>query len=126
LAEVYSASATPALSTTASAGVVVGGQVHDTATISGGHSPTSYLHFKLYGPDDQTCSRPPVFSDAVKINGDGSYNSASFTPHSAGSYRYAVTYSGDFHNNPAYSPCNATGERVNVFKASPAVPSTVR
>jgi hypothetical protein len=114
IAEIYAASATPSLSTTASPGVVLGGQVHDTATISGGQSPTSYLHFKLYGPNDQTCSRPPVFATAVKISGDGSYSSGSFEPTQTGTYRFIASYSGDANNNPVSGACGAPGEQVTV------------
>ncbi len=44
--------------TQASPSVTVGGQVTDTATLTGGTSPTGTLTFVLYGPDDATCAVP--------------------------------------------------------------------
>ena len=37
--------------------------MHDTAHLSGGIAPFGTITFSLYGPDDPTCSRPPVFTD---------------------------------------------------------------
>ena len=47
----------PTLTTQASAGVVVGGDMTDTATLSGGGlTPTGTITFTAYGPGDPTCA----------------------------------------------------------------------
>ncbi len=48
--------ATPALSTTASPSVTVGGAIFDTATLTGGVMPTGTIVFDAYGPTDPECS----------------------------------------------------------------------
>ena len=54
--------ATPSLATTASGQVAVGGRLTDTAVVSGLVSPVAgaTVDFRLYGPDDASCSRPPT------------------------------------------------------------------
>ena len=47
--------ATPTVSTNASAGVTLGGQVRDTATLAGGSSPGGSITFRLDGPNDASC-----------------------------------------------------------------------
>src|SRR2546428_4591005 len=42
--------ASPAISTTASQGVIAGGQISDTAHLTAGTSPTGTITFRLYGP----------------------------------------------------------------------------
>jgi YVTN family beta-propeller protein len=112
------APASPTLSTSASAAVTLGGQVHDTATLAGGSAPTGTITFKLYGPGDPTCSNAPVFTDIVNVAGNGDYQSPDFTPAEAGTYRWTADYSGDANNDPASSPCNAPNESVTVAKAA--------
>lgn len=113
--QVSIAKATPAVSTSASAAVKLGGSVHDTATLSAGHSPGGTIVFKLFGPTDSSCSATPAFtSSPVAVSGNGSYSSPAFTPTRAGSYRWTAQYSGDANNNPVSSACNATGESVSI------------
>ncbi|MCA1656124.1 MAG: Ig-like domain-containing protein [Actinobacteria bacterium] len=115
------AKASPTLATTASAAVGVGGQVHDTATIAGGFNPTGILTYSLYGPNDATCSGTAVFTATRTVTGNGSYDSANFTPTTAGLYRWTASYGGDANNNIASSACNAANESVNVTQASPTI-----
>ena len=86
-----------ALTTTASAGVAVGGAIHDTATLAGGTAPTGTVTFTLFGPGDATCTTAPAFTSIAPIVGAGSYDSESFAP-AAGTYRWVATYSGDANN----------------------------
>ncbi|HEX9415684.1 MAG TPA: IPT/TIG domain-containing protein, partial [Gaiellaceae bacterium] len=51
---------------------------------------------------------------SVAVAGNGSYDSASFTPTQAGTYRWTASYSGDANNDAASSACNAPGEQVGV------------
>jgi YVTN family beta-propeller protein len=113
--------ASPSLTTSASSGVVLGSESHDAATLAGGASPTGTITFRLFGPDDTSCSGPPVFTDMVTVNsGNGSYPSASFTPATTGTYRWTAAYSGDANNTPASTACNDPNETVVV--PAPAVP----
>jgi YVTN family beta-propeller protein len=113
----------PTLTTAASADVAIpNGQVQDTATLAGGHSPTGQIVFRLFGPDDANCSNPPVFTSTKNVaSGNGSYGSDSFTPTVPGTYRWTAAYSGDANNEAATSPCNAAGETVTVNKATPTL-----
>ena len=50
--------ALPAIATVASAGVLAGNAIHDTATLSAGVNPTGTITFNLYGPSDETIWGP--------------------------------------------------------------------
>jgi hypothetical protein len=118
--------ANPTLSTQASPSVLLGGPVYDTATLAGGNTPTGTITFRLYGPDDGTCSGPAAFTTAATVAGNGSYASSSFTPPATGTYRWTAEYSGDAKNNGASSPCNAANESVTVSPfVAPTPTSTV-
>ncbi len=60
---------TPVLTTTASPSVAVGGQVTDTAHLSGGTNPTGTVTFALFGPDDASCTGSLAFSSTVTVAG---------------------------------------------------------
>ncbi len=114
---------TPTISTTASAPVVLGGQVSDTATLAGGNSPTGNINFELFGPDDATCASPAVFTNSKPVTGNGSYTSDAFTPAAAGTYRWIARYGGDDGNNPVSGACNDAGESVLVTTVGPVTPT---
>jgi uncharacterized repeat protein (TIGR01451 family) len=111
----------PAISTTASASVVVGGNISDTAHLSGGFNPTGTITFNLYGPDDATCSGPTAFSASVPVSGNGDYVSGNFQTAAAGTYRWTASYSGDANNATVSEGCNSANESVLVTKKSPTV-----
>jgi hypothetical protein len=113
-AEFPSVPASPAIATSASAGVVLGGSVNDTASLSGGDGPTGQITFSLYDRSDETCSEAPIFTDDQTVSGAGTYQSADFTPTGIGTYRWIAVYSGDANNNPASTACNDSGESVTV------------
>jgi hypothetical protein len=105
----------PTLTTATSSTIALGSSSTDTATLSGGSSPTGSLIFKLYGPTDLTCSNAPAFtSPLVTVNGNGSYLSPAFTPLAAGTYDWVVAYSGDASNAPVTSPCGDPAETFTV------------
>ncbi len=113
--------AAPGLNTQASAPVKLGGQITDTANLTGGVSPTGTITFKFYAPADTNCVGPPVFtSPPVAVNGAGSYTSAPYTPTVAGTFRTIASYSGNASNVPVTTKCNDTGESVVVSAASPS------
>jgi hypothetical protein len=122
----------PSITTDASAdpptGVSLGTPISDTATLSGtsnkpnGNPAGGTITFKLYGPDDATCTGTVAFSSTVNVTGDGQYNSGTFTPTAVGTYRWTADYSGDSPNTlGASSPCNAEGEASLVFSLTPTV-----
>ena len=114
--------ASPTIATTASATVVVGNDVSDSATLASAFNATGSIIFTLYGPNDPTCANAPVFtSAAIPVNGNGPYGSGNFTTTQAGTYLWRASYGGDANNNPVAGACGAANESVEVQKASPAV-----
>jgi len=108
--------ASPSLTGTASGPVSVGGQITDSASLSGGSSPSGAITFRLFGPGDTSCATPLTSSTAA-IAGDGSYQSAAFTPTSAGTYTWVASYGGDGGNKPAGTACGAADQSVSVTAA---------
>ena len=112
--------ATPAIATTASAGITLGaGSLTDTATVSGLVNPVAgaTVEFQLYGPDDATCATAIFTSDArpLALSGTtGTATSAAFTPTVAGTYRWRAFYSGDANNAAVSGACDDAGESVAV------------
>jgi len=104
----------PTISTTASASVLVGGQIHDTATLAGGFDPQGTITFRLFGANDSSCANGAIFTDIVDVNGNGNYDSGAFTANVAGTYRWVATYSGDDNNAAVAGACNDANESVIV------------
>jgi len=113
----------PTLATQASPAVTLGAAISDTATLSGGAAPTGTITFRLYGPNDATCTTVAVFTSAVAVNGNGIYASASFTPTVTGTYRWIATYSGDANNAGVATACNIFNENVIVAPPAAAIPT---
>jgi len=107
------------LSSLASPGVTLGEPVSNTATLSGGASPTGTITFDLYGPNDATCAGPAVFTSLVPVTDNGNYTSASFTPVTTGTYRWVANYGGDPDNLPTTNACNSANGSVVVFFPMP-------
>src|SRR4029077_16981867 len=82
----------PAVVTQASAPVTIGGAISDSATLSGGVSPTGSITFNLYGPNDATCAGAVIFTSTVSVSGNGVYGSGNFTPLTVGTYRWIANY----------------------------------
>ena len=109
-----------ALATQASANVVIGNPIHDTATLTGAStSPVAggSITFKLYGPDDATCTGAAIFTATVPVSGNASYGSGDFTPTAVGTYRWIANYSGDTNNMATRNSCNDANESVAVSPA---------
>ena len=111
---------TPEITTNASPDVSVGGDIWDTATLSGGFNPTGSITFNLYGPDDADCS-DSIFDSTVTVDGNGDYDSDPFTTSEAGTYRWIASYSGDANNDPVSGACNDENESVVVNKLQPSI-----
>jgi hypothetical protein len=93
----------PAITTTPSPSVNVGGSISDTARIIGGTAPTGSVAFTLYGPGDTTCQTPLTTSNGTLAA--GSATSASYVATTPGTYRWVAVYGGDGANNAVTSPC---------------------
>ena len=125
--------AQPTITTDATAdpptGVPLGTAISDSATLSGtsldpdGSNADGNITFALFGPDDLTCSNPPVFIDTdTPVDGDGTYFSDSFTPTEVGTYRWIAAYSGDAPNTlPVSGSCNDENEASLIFSLTPSV-----
>ncbi len=113
-------SATPTLVTQASAPVVVGGALTDTATLADGVAPSGAITFRLFGPDDPSCNTE-VFASDLAVTGNGSYTSAPFTAAAPGLYRWIASYGGDGANAAVTGACNDAGETTVVTSATPTL-----
>lgn len=125
----FNDTASPSLTTQASAAITIGGTIHDVATLSGATSDAGgTITFALYGPDDATCSGTNlVATDAsftVAVSGNGNYTSPSFTPTAVGTYRWIANYSGDAKNNATANGCNEANESVVVSLNQPSLSTT--
>ena len=107
--------AQPDINTVAPATAPLGTEIRDVATLSGGFAPTGTITFRLFGPDDELCAGPPVFTSVVPVNGNGDYTSGPFTPPEPGTYFWIAAYSGDANNNPVAGVCGEPGEITQVF-----------
>jgi hypothetical protein len=110
--------AAPTIATTQSAGGNLGVVLSDTATVSGGSSPTGTVTFVLFPPSNATCSAngtAAVYTSPAETLSGGTATSGSYTTTSAagaGTYLWVATYSGDANNSGAASGC--TAEAVTV------------
>ena len=104
----------PLLTTNASPPIFLGGSINDTATLTGASTapPASgTITFSAYGPNDATCAKGVAFtSTPVSVSGNGTYTSPSFTPLTAGTYKWIASYSGDLYNTPITTSCADMGE----------------
>lgn len=95
---------TPGLSTAPTVKVILS----DSATLSGGSSPTGSITFNLY--QNTTCTGTPAFTKQVTVSGNNTYQSGDsqqFTTSIDTEFRWTVSYSGDANNNAASSACTA-------------------
>jgi hypothetical protein len=97
-----------------------GGTIQDTAAVvfeSG--SATGTISFKLYGPDDLTCSGPATAAGARTVGLSNLYDSDPVIVAAAGTYRWIASYSGDLKNKSVTSVCNEPGETTVVTGTAP-------
>ena len=82
--------------------------LNDSATLAGGDNETGTITFYLMGPGatDSTPLTSAVYTDAVTVNGDGTYSTPSdaYLPTATGTYEWVAVYSGDANNNTVTSP----------------------
>ena len=104
------------LATTISGDITLGaGSLSADTTVNGRVSSVegATIDFSLYGPDDATCTRAPVFTSQVAYPAAGGLvSSAAFRPAAAGSYRWSASYSGDANNMPVAGACSVSATFV--------------
>jgi hypothetical protein len=118
----------PALSTSAQANVILGGQTSDQANLTGLVNPVAgaTVTFRLYAPSDAPCAGPPLFTSIKPVTLTGTTATATsdpFTPTVSGVYRWIATYGGDANNEPVGGTCGAAGENVSVALVPPPFPA---
>src|SRR5207237_2418267 len=109
--------ASPAVSTSASesAGGVVGSAVlSDSATVTGGDSPTGSITFTLKAPDGST-----VTVGTVTVSGDNTYSAPTVLATQVGTYTWHASSEGDGLNNGAID--DGSNESVTTVNARPTV-----
>ncbi|HTR75018.1 MAG TPA: LamG-like jellyroll fold domain-containing protein, partial [Solirubrobacterales bacterium] len=84
------------------------------------YSPGGTVTFRLYGPDDSSCTGGIAFEDTEAVAGAGA-ESTEFAPTAAGTYRWTAEYSGDSDNSAATDGCNGADESVTVAQPSPTI-----
>ncbi|MEY2550641.1 MAG: hypothetical protein QOG12_785 [Verrucomicrobiota bacterium] len=108
------------LTTQVNASTVAPGQASfDTATLSGAVNPSGTIQFRLFGPNNATCSGSPIFTSVQSVAGNGSYSSTSFTPTAPGTYNWVAAYSGDGTNPAVATACGDANETFTVAAPSP-------
>ena len=101
--------------TNATATVVVGGSISDTATLTAGAGATGTITFKLYS--DAGCLNQVLTGlSPVTVNGPGDYNSGSYTTTLVGTYYWIASYSGDATNEASTGACGDDNETSVVTK----------
>ncbi len=129
----------PAISTSATASVLLSQSISDTATLSGATATaTGSFTFKLYGPftgndaTTDTCVDSGTGANLVTtitpigigtVNGSGNFvaSSGPYTPTAVGRYQWIASYGGDGSNEAIAGTCKAANEASVVGKA----PSTI-
>lgn len=116
---------TPALSTAANGSVSLGEAIRDQAHLSGALNPTGTIMFRLYGPNDPSCSAQVGVALTTTVNGNGDYTSASVIPGIPGTYRWVASYSGDADNAAVEATACADPSEVTVVsKVAPVLATT--
>lgn len=107
--------ATPTIAIAASPGVILGGRVTATATVSGRVDPVagSAVVFRLYGPDTAICANP-IAAVSAPLSDNGIATSPPVAPPRPGGYRWVATYGGDAHNAAVATACGDPAARVAV------------
>jgi hypothetical protein len=99
-----------------------GSKVNDTATFTGGASPTGTLIFAVY--TSSSCSGSPAFvsNTIAVVPGQSQYvSNPPFRPSTIGTYYWEAFYTGDDANNPVTTACGTSGEILTVNPATPTV-----
>jgi hypothetical protein len=106
------------LTSTPSAGGVVGTVIFDTVKVTNGMDPGGTVTFSLYSPADATCSAAAIFTSTVTLDANGSAKSASFAgTHTAGTYNWIAVYNGDANNVSSNDKCGDEPVRLTAVSS---------
>ncbi len=98
----------------------VGVRLQDTASLSGGISPTGTVKFSLFDPNDSTCSGTAIYTETSNVSGSfTAATSTGFATNEVGTWHWQAHYSGDSQNSSSDSACSA--EPVVTNQASPSI-----
>jgi hypothetical protein len=113
----------PALTTSATQTVTIGGPISDAATLTNATSDAlGTITFRLFNASNcVSCREVTTTLSAVSVSGPGTYNSGNVTPAAAGTYYWTASYSGDSKNLSVSTWCNYANELSLVVKASATV-----
>ncbi|HEY3515055.1 MAG TPA: hypothetical protein VGL36_38100 [Kribbella sp.] len=113
----------PSIATTLSAStIVVGGSVHDSATLSNATATAGgTVTYTVY--TNSACSLGAQSAGTVTVTNGVVPDSNAITFNSAGDFYWQASYSGDANNNSALSTC--TDEHLVVAKKSPTIATTL-
>ena len=113
----------PAITTTLSAEtIVVGGSVHDSATLTGATANAGgTVTYTVY--TDSACSTGAQSAGTKTVTNGVVPDSNAITFNAAGDYYWQAVYSGDANNDPATSVC--TSEHLVVNKKAPTIATTL-
>lgn len=113
---------------TAGLGAKLSDKAFVTVGFASGQSPANVgtVTFKLFGPDDPSCTGTPLYTDADKPVSSGIATSGEFTTAKAGTYRWVAHYSGGGGMPEANGACGDTDESTAVAKATPSLEHTVK
>ena len=106
-----------------SSSITLGQQTSDTATLSNGFGQTGTITFRLFGPNNGTCTGAPIFTSIQAVGGNNTYSSTSFTPTAVGTYNWVASYSGDANNPATATACGDANESVTVNAVPTPTPS---
>jgi hypothetical protein len=80
--------------------VSLGGTLQDTAVLAGGFGPTGSITFNLYAPGVDPTVGPPIHTETITVNGNGTYQTTTgFVANATGIWHWVATYGGDSNNN---------------------------
>jgi hypothetical protein len=99
----------PTLVTDATSDAPLGGQISDTAFVSGANDPTGSVSFALYGPSDPNCMETPLSTQTLTLTG-GEASTEPVTVSTPGTYHWIASYEGDPDNSQVSGSCGAQGE----------------
>jgi hypothetical protein len=108
----------PTLTTSAASANAFGGQVSDTATLTGS-TGNGAITFKLY-PSGANCTGTPLYTKAVPTTGDGQYQSGGFAPSASGTYQWQASFASSTITG-LVSSCTDQNEQSSVPQGSTAV-----
>jgi hypothetical protein len=97
----------------------VGSTLKDSATLSGGQSPTGTITFTLYYPNNAS-----AYTETATVSGNGPYSTVhGFAANTVGTWHWSAAYSGDANNKAVHSlmadePVVVTGEQ---HQAQPSI-----